>query len=92
MVEMLPTQMSENLLVVLLIGLVIGAVAVLCWFLFRASRKPTRRSSGASSAGWALMFLTSGRMPPPPPASQIEAELNGEKDRLGSDTIDPGKK
>jgi hypothetical protein len=55
----------------------------------RSARSNKRRSSGAANLGWALLFLTSGRMPPPPSASQIEAELNGEKDRLGSRTIDP---
>jgi hypothetical protein len=34
-----------------------------------------------------LLFLTSGRMPPPPPEAQIEAELNGEKDRGASDPL-----
>jgi hypothetical protein len=43
---------------------------------------------GAVSVGWALLFLTSGRMPPPPPASQIEAELDTEKDRLVERTKD----
>lgn len=43
---------------------------------------------GAGAVGWALVFLSSGgRMPPPPPASQIEAELNGEKDRASSDPL-----
>lgn len=34
-----------------------------------------RGSKGVSTIGWALLFLTSGRMPPPPPASQIEQDL-----------------
>jgi hypothetical protein len=81
--------MSERLVFVLLDGLAVGAVITLLWFMLRRARSAARRSSGMVSAGWALLFLTSGRMPPPPPASQIEAELNGEKDRLGSRTIDP---
>jgi hypothetical protein len=52
-----------------------------------ASRVARRRSPGTSNLGWALLFLTSGRMPPPPPAAQIEAELNGEKDRAASDPL-----
>jgi hypothetical protein len=81
--------MLQRLLFGLLIALILGAVVVLLWFMARVSRSATRRSSGIANAGWALLFLTSGRMPPPPPASQIEAELNGEKDRLGSRTIEP---
>jgi len=48
---------------------------------------PRRRRSGGGGMGWALIFLMSGRMPPPPPASQIEVELNGEKDRAASDLL-----
>ena len=70
----------------LLVGLVVGAVILLLWFMVRVARSNKHRSPGIANAGWALLFLASGRMPPPPPASQIEAELNGEKDRLGSDT------
>jgi hypothetical protein len=52
-----------------------------------ARRVAKRRSGGASNLGWALLFLTSGRVPPPPPQAQIEAELNGEKDRAASDPL-----
>lgn len=83
--------MSERVLFALLIVLIGGAFAGLLWFMARAARSTTRRSSGIANAGWALLFLTSGRMPPPPPASQIEVELNGEKDRLGSQGVDPEK-
>jgi hypothetical protein len=82
--------MSDNaiqgLTTVLVLGLALGLLGLLIWGSRRAARKPR---SWASGAGWALLFFTSGRMPPPPPASQIEAELNGEKDRLGSRSIDP---
>lgn len=44
--------------------------------------KPARRGrTGGAGIGWALLFLTTGRMPPPPPETQIEVEVNGEKDR-----------
>jgi hypothetical protein len=36
----------------------------------RLMAKRVRAASGA--AGWALLFLSSGRVPPPPPDSQIE--------------------
>ena len=49
-----------------------------------AAKRPV---PGAGAVGWALLFLTSGRMPPPPPESQIEAEFNGEKDRSSSDSL-----
>ena len=82
--------MSDNVLRGLTTVLVLGLAFVLLWFLIRAARRAARKpKSWAGNAGWAFMFLTSGRMPPPPPASQIEAELNGEKDRLGSRSIDP---
>ena len=48
----------------------------------RLMRGARRGVPGAPSLGWALLFLTSGRMPPPPPATQIEQELNSERDRL----------
>jgi hypothetical protein len=61
-----------------------AAVAALAWIFRRAMRTAKRGVPGAGSIGWALLFLTSGRMPPPPPASQIEQELNTRKDRLAS--------
>ena len=50
----------------------------------RALRSARRTPAGISAIGWALLFLTSGRMPPPPPASQIEVDLAGKKDREAS--------
>jgi hypothetical protein len=79
----------DRALFILSVCLLVGAVILLLWFMARSARSGKWRSAGIANAGWALLFLTSGRMPPPPPASQIEAELNGEKDRLGSRTIDP---
>ena len=81
--------MSERILIAVLIGLIIGAVVVFVWRRGGAFRGNARRRSGIAHTGWALLFLTSGRMPPPPPESQVEAELNGEKDRLGSRTMGP---
>lgn len=81
--------MSEQTLFFLIIGVNVAAVIALLWFMVRSARSNKKRSPGLSNMGWAFLFLTSGRMPPPPPASQIEAELNGEKDRQGSRTIDP---
>lgn len=82
--------MSDDLLQGVTTVLILGLAFASLWFLVRAARRSAKRSkSWASSTGWALLFLTSGRMPPPPPASQIEAELDGEKDRLGSRSIDP---
>lgn len=49
-----------------------------------ALRSVKRRPAGVGTIGWALLFLTSGRMPPPPPASQIEVDMAGKKDREGS--------
>jgi hypothetical protein len=40
-----------------------------------------KNSKGVSTIGWALLFLTSGRMPPPPPESQIEQDLNARDNR-----------
>jgi hypothetical protein len=64
------------------IGLVLFAVRVR-----RRARGPQRRPSGAGAFGWALLFLTSGRMPPPPPETQIEEETRGEKDRGSSQPL-----
>ena len=43
-----------------------------------------KHSKGASAFGWALLFLTSGRMPPPPPESQIEQDLRARNNRSES--------
>ena len=55
------------------------AVILLVYGAFRAVRLAKKRSSGVGAVGWAMLFLTSGRMPPPPPASQIEEATHGEK-------------
>lgn len=68
-----------------MVGTVLVALAVR--FATKAMRAAKRLMPGAGEVGLALGFLFSGRMPPPPPRSQIEAELNGEKDRLGSEPL-----
>jgi hypothetical protein len=80
---------SDKVLFLLLTGAVVGAVIGLLALMVRASRNNARRPPWVSAAGWAMLFLSSGRMPPPPPASQIELDMNGEKDRLASRSIDP---
>lgn len=69
---------------VLLVAALTAIVGLLIWLFSRAMRGARRGTSGASGLGWALLFLSSGRMPPPPPASQIEQEMNTHKDRLAS--------
>jgi hypothetical protein len=72
----------------LILGALFVAVVLLGLYLMGSSRRASRRRSpGASNLGWALLFLSSGRVPPPPPQAQIEAELNGEKDRATSDPL-----
>ena len=64
----------------------VSAIAgLLVWLGSRAMRSAKRGVPGAGGLGWALLFLSSGRMPPPPPASQIEQEMNTRKDRLASE-------
>jgi hypothetical protein len=79
---------TERILYLTIVGLIIAAVAVLLWLMARASRSKARRPPWVGATGWAMLFLTSGRMPPPPPASQIEVDLSGEKDRNSSRSID----
>jgi hypothetical protein len=67
--------------VLLVLGSAVTTFAVV-WLGLTLTRRARRGVPGVASFGWALLFLTSGRMPPPPPESQIEAELNTEKDRL----------
>lgn len=63
------------------------SVFVFLWFigivaLVLLSRAwPNRRKPSASNFAWALLFLSSGRMPPPPPQSQIEQEAEERKNR-----------
>ena len=52
-----------------------------------ARRARGGKSGGGGHFGWALLFLASGRMPPPPPETQIEAEVNAEKDRGASEPL-----
>lgn len=66
---------------VLIVLVATAAVALAAWGGARAMRVAKRSSPGVSAAGWALLFLSSGRMPPPPPASQIELDINSKKDR-----------
>jgi len=68
------------------LGVVFLAVMALAIYVMGSARRARQRgSTGGSHLGWALLFLTSGRMPPPPPQTQIEAEANTEKDRSTSD-------
>ena len=53
----------------------------------RALQAARRSPPGVGAVGWALLFLTSGRMPPPPPPSQIEVDISGKKDREASRDI-----
>ena len=70
------------------LGMLFLTVVILAVYVKGSARRVgKRRSAGASNLGWALLFLTSGRIPPPPPEAQIEAELNGAKDRAASDPL-----
>ncbi len=73
--------------ILLVLTAVLVAWAVL-WLGLRAMRRARTGSKGLSSAGWALLFLFSGRMPPPPPETQIELERQTEKDREASRDVD----
>ena len=76
-----------GIFVLIVLG-VTAALALLAWGAARAMRAAKRSSPGVSAAGWALLFLSSGRMPPPPPASQIELDINSKKDRESSRDVD----
>jgi len=67
-------------------GIAIAALAiVVLGALWRWKTRRTKRSSGAGGAfGWALLFLSSGRIPPPPPQSQIEQDAREKKNRESS--------
>lgn len=71
-------------IVLLTLG-VTALVFVIIHLATRAMGRAKGRSSGAGAAGWALLFLSSGRMPPPPPASQIELDVAAKKDRSAAD-------
>ena len=49
----------------------------------RIIRGAKRTPTGVGAVSRALLFLTSGRTPTPPPASQIELDMAGRKDREG---------
>jgi hypothetical protein len=71
----------------IVIGAVLAAWVVLL-FVLRSMKRARTGSKGLRSAGWALLFLFSGRMPPPPPETQIELERHTEKDREASRDVD----
>ena len=65
------------------LALLILAIVVLMTAAWIRSRKSPGRRKKPSGSGfaWALLFLSSGRMPPPPPQSQIEQEAGERKNR-----------
>lgn len=65
------------------VPIAIGVMVIGALVLVASQRKHCRKKSskGVSTIGWALLFLTSGRMPPPPPASQIEQDLKSRDNR-----------
>lgn len=71
-----------------ILGVLFIAIVLLAIYISGGSRRAKKRvPGGLSRVGWALLFLTSGRMPPPPPETQIEREANAEKDRLASERL-----
>jgi hypothetical protein len=72
----------------IVLGAVFVAIVLLAIYIRGGPARAAKgRPEGARHLGWALLFLTSGRVPPPPPETQIEVELNGEKDRGASDPL-----
>lgn len=63
------------------IALGVAGVAGLLFAAYKRKHRHKKHSKGASAFGWALLFLTSGRMPPPPPQSQIEQDLQARNNR-----------
>ena len=68
------------------VGMSVVALGIVVWIVLRRSPRDRKKPSGGGFA-WALLFLSSGRMPPPPPQSQIEQETGERKNR----EIDRGK-
>jgi len=66
---------------VLVILLALGAVALAVLRRRRNGSPRMRKKPSVGGFAWALMFLSSGRMPPPPPQSQIEQEAGERKNR-----------
>ena len=75
---------GEIVTFVLIVLAATAAVFLVIWGAARALRSAKRSRPSVSAAGWALLFLSSGRMPPPPPASQIELDISSKKDRESS--------
>jgi len=65
------------------IAAVVAALLVVLWCVGRSKPRVKRRAN-VGGFGWALLFLSSGRMPPPPPESQIEQEDREKKNRDSS--------
>jgi hypothetical protein len=72
----------------IILGVLFLAVILLAIYLMGSAKRAREgKSSGGSHLGWALLFLSTGRVPPPPLETQIEAELNTKKDRSASDPL-----
>ncbi len=65
------------------------AVGLLGLSIRRTRRSPRHKKPSGSGFAWALLFLSSGRMPPPPPQSQIEQEAQERKNRETSRGAEP---
>lgn len=66
------------------VPLVVGLILIIAslTLAFRRSRPlQHKRRNAWGSLGWALLFMSSGRIPPPPPESQIEQDLNARDNR-----------
>jgi len=67
-------------------SLIITIVLLVLLVFWLVKHKPSaKRSKRGSALGWAILFLSSGRMPPPPPESQIEEEMRSKKNREVND-------
>ena len=74
-------RMSELPRYLLTVAGATAAIVVIGLLIGRSMRWAKNRPPSITSAAWALLFFTSGRMPPPPPKTQIEQETQTKKNR-----------
>jgi len=73
--------MNFKIVISLLVMAGIAAIVAVYAARHRGAKARPRKKPSSGGLAWAVLFLSSGRMPPPPPQSQIEEEARARKNR-----------
>ena len=80
--------MGDKIVTLVIITFIVTTLAwIIIYLAIRSVRSAKRSPPWAGAIGWALMFLSVGRIPLPPPTTQIEENIAGKKDSESSRDI-----